>query len=157
MITSGNQNQFPSSFAHLGDLLKALMFLLNLNSFHTSPSLPDQGFARRKGSSNVWKEKGSKWFCHFFSLSLSCFCFALLVCFALFFFWVRLIFMLFFVLFNMFLFGFVFHFFFIFFSYKNKNKNWKIRKIQKQCVFCVLVYLGWPLKQIFLNFVFLVT
>ena len=31
MLSFGNQNQFPSSFAPLGDLLKALMFLLNLN------------------------------------------------------------------------------------------------------------------------------
>ena len=39
MISSGNQNQFPSSFANLGDLLKTLMFLLNLNMFNSSPSL----------------------------------------------------------------------------------------------------------------------
>ena len=57
MISSGNKNQFPSSFAPLRDLLKALMFLLNLNSFNSSPSPPDQGFAKRKGSSKVWKEK----------------------------------------------------------------------------------------------------
>ena len=60
MITSGNQNQFPSSFAPLGDILKALMFLLNLNGFNSSPSLPNQRFARQKVSSKVWKEKGSK-------------------------------------------------------------------------------------------------
>ena len=60
MILSRNQNQFPSSFAPLGALLKALMFLLNLNGFNSSPSSPDQGFTKRKGSSKVWKEKGSK-------------------------------------------------------------------------------------------------
>jgi len=60
MIASGNQNEFPSSFAPLGDLLKTLMFLLNLNDFNSSPSLLDQGFAKQKGSSKVWKEKGSK-------------------------------------------------------------------------------------------------
>ena len=60
MISSGNQNQFPSSFASLGDLFKALMFLLNLNGFNSSPLLPDQRFAQWKGSSKVWKEKGSK-------------------------------------------------------------------------------------------------
>ena len=60
MIASGNQNQFPSLFAPLGDFLKALMFLLNLNDFNSSPSPLDQGFAKRKGSSKVWKEKGSK-------------------------------------------------------------------------------------------------
>ena len=46
MISSGNQNQFPSSFAPLGDLLKALMFLSNLNGFNSSPSPLDQGFAK---------------------------------------------------------------------------------------------------------------
>ena len=60
MIASGNQNQFPSSFAPLGDLLKAFMFLLNLNGFNSSPSPPDQGFAKWKGYSKVWKENGSK-------------------------------------------------------------------------------------------------
>ena len=69
MIVLGDQNQFPSSFAPLRHLLKALMFLSNLNGFNSSPSLPNQGFTKRKGSSNVWKEKGSKWFCHLFSLS----------------------------------------------------------------------------------------
>ena len=57
MISFGNHNQFPSSFAPLGDLLKALMFLSNLNGFNSSLSLSDQGFARRKGSSKAWKEK----------------------------------------------------------------------------------------------------
>ena len=60
MIASGDQNQFPSFFAPLGDLLKALMFLSNLNDFNSSPSLMDQGFAKWKGSSKVWKGKGSK-------------------------------------------------------------------------------------------------
>ena len=41
MLSSENQNQFPSSFAPLRDLLKALMFLSNLNSFNFSPSSPD--------------------------------------------------------------------------------------------------------------------
>ena len=60
MIASGDQNQFPSSFAPLGDLLKALMFLSNLNGLSSSPSPPNQGFAKWKGSSKVWKEKSSK-------------------------------------------------------------------------------------------------
>ena len=58
MIASGNQNQLQSSLTPLGDLLKALIFLSNLNSFYPSP--PVQGFNQRKGSSKVWKEKGSK-------------------------------------------------------------------------------------------------
>ena len=37
MIVSGNQNWLPSSFAPLRDLLKALMFLSNLNGFNSSP------------------------------------------------------------------------------------------------------------------------
>ncbi|KAK9983388.1 hypothetical protein SO802_032913 [Lithocarpus litseifolius] len=37
------QNQFPSSFAPLGNLLKALMFLSNLNGFNSSPSPLVQG------------------------------------------------------------------------------------------------------------------
>ena len=60
MIASRSQNQLQSSLAPLRDLLKALMFLSNLKSFNSSPSPPDQGFARQKGSSKVWKEKGSK-------------------------------------------------------------------------------------------------
>ena len=60
MIALGNQNQFPSSFSPPGDLLKALIFLSNLNGFNSSPSSSVQGFTQRKCSSNVWKENGSK-------------------------------------------------------------------------------------------------
>ena len=61
------------------------MFLSNLNNFNSSPSPLDQGFVKRKSSSKVWKEKGYKWFSHFFFFSLSLslsFGYALLVCFA---------------------------------------------------------------------------
>ena len=88
MIASGSQNQLQSSLAPLGDLLKALMFLTNLNYFNSSPSPPVQGFNQRKGSSGVWKEKGSKWFYHFFSLFVFFFFFfgfAFLICFAFYF------------------------------------------------------------------------
>ena len=111
MIASGNQNQLQSSLAPLGDLLKALMFLSNLNGFNSFPSSSIQGYNQRKGSSRVWKENGSKWFYHF-SLSLLVFVCALLMCFA-FKFWVSLVFMLW--LFNMFLFGYFFQFCFVLF------------------------------------------
>ena len=60
MIASGSQNQLQSSLAPLGDLLKAFMFLSNLNGFNFSPSPPVQGFNQRKGSSKVCKKKDSK-------------------------------------------------------------------------------------------------
>ena len=44
MIAFGSQNQLQSSLAPLGDLLKAFMFLLNLNGFNSSPSLLVQGY-----------------------------------------------------------------------------------------------------------------
>ena len=59
-IASKSQNQLQSSLAPLRDLLKALIFLSNLNGFNSSPSPPIQGFTCRKGSSKAWKEKGSK-------------------------------------------------------------------------------------------------
>ena len=51
IIVFGSQNQLQSSLASLGGLLKALMFLSNLNGFNSSPSPPVQGFNQRKGSS----------------------------------------------------------------------------------------------------------
>ena len=60
IIASRSQNQLQSSHAPLGDLLKALMFLSNLNGFNSFPSPPVQGFNQRKGSSKMWKKKDSK-------------------------------------------------------------------------------------------------
>ena len=60
MIAFGSQNQLQSSLAPLGDLLKALMFLSNLNGFNSFPSPPVQGFSQRKSSSKVWKKKDFK-------------------------------------------------------------------------------------------------
>ena len=60
MIAFGSQNQLQSALAPLGDLLKALMFLSNLNGFNSSPLPLVQGFSQRKGSSKVWKKKDSK-------------------------------------------------------------------------------------------------
>ena len=148
MIASGSQNQLQSSLAPLGDLLKALIFLSNLNGFNSSPSPPVQGFNQRKCSSKVGKKKDSKWFYHF--LLSSCFCLLYYLC-VLLLFWVSLV--LCFALFNMFLFVY-FQFLVILFWYKNKKKIEKSEKY-KNDVFCtlVLVYLGWPLKKSFLNFV----
>ena len=84
MIVSGSQNQLQSSLAPFGDLLKALMFLSNLNGFNSSPLPPIQGFRQRKGSSKVWKKKDSKWFYHF--LLSSCFCLLHYFCVCVFFF-----------------------------------------------------------------------
>ena len=53
MIASGSQNQLQSSLTPLGDLLKALMFLSNLNSFNSSLLPLVQWFNQRKGSSKV--------------------------------------------------------------------------------------------------------
>ena len=60
MIASKNQNQLQSSLTPLGDLLKAFMFLSNLNDFNSSALPPIQRFNQRKGSSKVWKENGFK-------------------------------------------------------------------------------------------------
>ena len=153
MLSSADQGQIPLSLGPLGDLLKALMFLSNLNGFNSSPSPPEQRFNSRKGSSSktkVQKEKGSKWFNHFFSLSL--YVFALLVCFA-FLFVSQSSFMLY-----VFLYVFVWLFsVFVLFCFSQKKK-WKIRKNTKTVCLCilVLVYPRWPLKQSFLNFVSLV-
>ena len=151
MIAFGSQNQLQSSLAPFRDLLKALMFLSNLNAFNSSPFLPVQGFNERKSSSKMWKKRDSKWFYHF--LLSSCFCLLHYLC-VLLLFWVSLV--LCFTLFNIFCL-FIFSFCLFCFWYKKKMKNHKNTKTV--CVLCtlVLVYLGWPLKQSFLNFVSLVT
>ena len=121
MILSGNQNQFISSFTPLRDLLKALMFFSNLNDFNSSPSPLDQIFSQWKGSSKVWKEKGLKWFSHFFSLP-PFFWFMHYLCGLLSCFWVSLV--LWYALFNMFvicLFSVLFYF--VFHKKKLKNKK----------------------------------
>ena len=48
MIAFGSQNQLQSSLAPLGDLLKAHMFLSNLNDFNSSPSSPVKGLIKGK-------------------------------------------------------------------------------------------------------------
>ena len=132
MILSGNKNQFPSSLTPLGDLPKAFMFLSNLNSFNSSPSLPDQGFIKRKGSSKVWKEKCSKWFSHFF-FSLPFLILSMhYLCVFVFLFWVSPV--LYFVLFNMFL--------FVYFQFINKKIKKKKEKLEKYKNNVCFVYIG---------------
>ena len=63
VLSSGGQGQIPPSLGPLEDLLKAFMFLSNLNGLNSSPSPPEQRFNSRKGSSSktkVGKEKGLK-------------------------------------------------------------------------------------------------
>ena len=91
VLSSGGQRQIQPSLGPLGDLLKTLMFLSNLNGFNASHSPLEQRFNSRKWSSSnskVWKENGFKWFSHFFSLSLYIFIFCLFVCFQFFFYFV---------------------------------------------------------------------
>ena len=155
MIASGGQCQIPPSLGPLRDLLKALMFLSNWNSFNSCPSPLEQRFNSRKGSSSktkVWKEKHLKWLSHFFSLSL--YVFAILVCFA-FLFLSQSSFML-----CVFLYIFVrsqSSFCFICFICFSKIEKWEKYKNSVCLCILVLVYLGWPLKQNFINFVSLVT
>ena len=134
MIASGSQNQLQSSLVPLGDLLKALVFLSNLNGFNSSPSPPVQGFNQRNGSSKVWKKKDSKWFYHF-HLS-SCFCLLHYLC-VLLLSWVCLVLCL--DLFNMFLFVYFQFLFILFFDIRNfffeKSEKYKNN------VFCVHWYL----------------
>ena len=153
MIASGSQNQFQSSLAPLGDLLKVLLFLSNLNGFNSSPSPLVQAFNQRKCYSKVWKKKDSKWFYHF--LLSSCFCLLHYLCILLLF-WVSLVLCL--ALFNMFLFVYFQFSFILFFDIKIKKKLKNQKNTKIVCVMCtlVLMYLGWPLKQSFLNFVSLV-
>ena len=80
MIASGSQNQLQSSLTPLGDLLKALMFLSNLNGFNSSPSPPVKGFNQRKGSFKVWKKKESDFITFFYLLVFVC-CITCVFCF----------------------------------------------------------------------------
>ena len=48
MLSSGGQGQIQPSLGPLGDLLKTLMFLSNLNGFNASHSPLEQRFNSRK-------------------------------------------------------------------------------------------------------------
>ena len=122
MIASRSQNQFQSSFAPLGDHLKALMFLSNLNGFNSSPSPTIQEFNQRKVLPRCGRKRTLSDFITFFYLLLFFFFFC--CCFFVFFFFCLLHYLcalllfsvslvLYFTLFNMFLCVY-FHFLFIF-------------------------------------------
>ena len=160
LVSSGGQGQIPPSLGPFGDLLKALMFLSNLNGFNSSPSPLEQRFNSRKESSSktkVGKEKVLKWFSHFLFLSLFLFLFmflhylfVLLSCF-----WASLVlcFVCLHVLFVCFLFCFVL--FFIKIKIKIIEKLEKYKNSVYLCIL-VFVYPRWSLKQNFLNSVSLV-
>ena len=130
MITYGNQNQLQSSLASLGDLLKALMFLSNLNSF-LPPHHRFKGLIKGKVLPRCGRKRTPSDSITFFSLLEFLFLHNLCV---LLLFWASLVFML-----NMFFFG--YFLVFLCFVFVIIKKNWKIRKLQKQCVFYVHWYL----------------
>ena len=130
MITYGNQNQLQSSLASLGDLLKALMFLSNLNGFISSPSPLVQGFNQRKGSSKVWRKRTPSDSITFLSLLEFLFLHNLCV---LLLFWASLVFML-----NMFLFG----YFLVFLCFVFVIIKKKIEKLENYKNNVCFVYIG---------------
>ena len=85
MKASGSQNQLQSSLTPFGDLLKAFMFLLNLNGFNSSLSPLVQAFNQRKGSSKVWKKRTLSDFITFFYLLGFVCCITCVFCFFFFF------------------------------------------------------------------------
>ena len=82
MIAFGSQNQLQSSLAPFGDLLKALMFLSNLNGFNSSPSPPVKGLIKGKVLPRCGRKRILSDFITFFYLLFFFFFVALLVCFA---------------------------------------------------------------------------
>ena len=134
MITYGNQNQLQSSLASLGDLLKALMFLSNLNEFISSPSPLIQGFNKGKVLPRCGRKRTPSDSITFFSLLEFLFLHNLCV---LLLFWVNLVFMLCFLL-HVFICLF-FSFALFCFSYKNLKKIEKSEKYKNSVCY---VYIG---------------
>ena len=81
MIASGNYNQFPSSFAHLGDLLKALMFLSNLKGFNSSPFCRFKGLLKGKVLPRCGRKRTLSDFITFFYLLVFACCITCVFCF----------------------------------------------------------------------------
>ena len=119
MIASGSQNQFQSSLTPFGDLLKALMFLLNLNGF--PPLHRFKGLIKGKVLLRCGRKRTLSDFITFFYLFVLVCCITCVFCF---YFWVSLI--LCFVLFNMFLFVY-FQFLVNFFKFKKNEKSEKYK------------------------------
>ena len=82
MISSGNQNQFSSFFAPLGDLLKALMFLSNLTVSILPLHHQIKGLQSKKVLPRCGRKKALSDLVTFSLSPLLVFVFALLVCFA---------------------------------------------------------------------------
>ena len=150
MVAYGNQNQLQPLLLLLEIFSKPSCSFQTWTILTLPPHHRIKGSLNEKGYSKVWKKKCSKWFCHFFSLPFL-FLFVLLVCFALLF-YVNLVLCI--ALFNLFLFVFFSVLLYFVFSYKIKKKIEK-KKYKNRVWLCtlILVYLGWPLKQNFLNFV----
>ena len=68
MIASESQNQLQSSLTPLGDLLKALMFLSNLNGFNSSPSPQFKGLIKGKVLPRYGRKRAPSDSITFFSL-----------------------------------------------------------------------------------------
>ena len=82
MISSGNQNQFSSFSAPLGDLLKTLMFLSNLTVSILPLHRQIKGLQSRKVLPRCGRKKALSDLVTFSLSPLLAFVFALLVCFA---------------------------------------------------------------------------
>ena len=81
MITSGSQNQLQSFLTPFGDLLKALMFLSNLNGFNSSTHHQFKGLIKGNVLLGCGRKRALSDFITLLSF-FSCFVCALLMCFA---------------------------------------------------------------------------
>ena len=132
MSSFGSQNQLQNSLAHLGKLLKVVLFLTNFNRFN--PPYPPKQKSQKKNASSpskspVWKEKYSfKWFIHLSYIS----CVFLLI-------WVSLV-LLFLDMFVCF-----------FIAFNKKREKYEKYKTVCVCVYRYLCTFGWPKNQGFLT------
>ena len=149
MIASKSQNQLQSSLAPIGDLFKALMFLSNLNDLPLHRRF--KGLIKGNVLPRYGRKMASSDSITFFSLFVFLFLYNLCVLIH----FKSVYFYTLFCLTCLCLFSVLFYFVFHIKTKKKKLKNQKNTKTV--CVLCtlVLVYLEWPLKQSFLNFVFL--